>query len=207
MLSDPAHKVIDAYGLHDPAYDGTKFDGIPHPTVYVIDKNGRVAWAKVETDYKVRPSNTDIRAALESLIKDHAIMKRQILSLLSDLMILCFAASLYTVHAQTTPPKITTKLSLSTTKVQRGRSVRASLVLDIPRGYHVNAHDPVSRFALPTKIEVEAPSGIRIGSISYPGAIVRRFTFSEDRLGVYENRAVISFKIMIPPINGLERTR
>jgi len=67
MLSDPGHKVIDAYGLHDPAYDGTKLDGIPHPTVYVIDKNGRVAWAKVETDYKVRPSNADIRAALEAL--------------------------------------------------------------------------------------------------------------------------------------------
>jgi peroxiredoxin len=67
ILSDPGHKVIDAYGLHDPAYDGTKFDGIPHPTVYVIDKNGRVAWAKVETDYKVRPSNADIRAALEAL--------------------------------------------------------------------------------------------------------------------------------------------
>ena len=67
MLSDPGHKVIDTYGLHDPAYDGTKFDGIPHPTVYVIDKNGRVAWSKVETDYKVRPSNADIRAALEAL--------------------------------------------------------------------------------------------------------------------------------------------
>ena len=67
MLSDPEHKVIDSYGLHDPAYDGTKFDGIPHPAVYVIDKTGRVAWSKVESDYKVRPSNADIRAALESL--------------------------------------------------------------------------------------------------------------------------------------------
>jgi len=130
-------------------------------------------------------------------------MRRQILSLLSSLTIslcLCFAwASLSTVHAQTTPPKITTKLSLTTANVQRGRSVSASLVLDIPRGYHVNAHDPVSRFALPTKIEVEAPSGFRIGSISYPRAIVRRFTFSEDRLGVYESHAVIRFNIMIPP--------
>ena len=67
MLSDPGHKVIDAYGLHDPAYDGTKFDGIPHPAVYVIDKNGRVVWAKVESDYKIRPSNADIRAALDKL--------------------------------------------------------------------------------------------------------------------------------------------
>ena len=67
MLSDPDHKVIDRYGLHDPGYDGTKFDGIPHPAVYVIDKAGRVAWSKVELDYKVRPSNADIRVALESL--------------------------------------------------------------------------------------------------------------------------------------------
>ena len=130
-------------------------------------------------------------------------MKRQILSLLSSLTIslcLCLApASLRTVHAQTTPPKITTKLSLTSANVQRGRSVRASLVLDIPRGYHVNAHDPVSRYALATKIEVEAASRMKIGSILYPKAIVRRFTFSDDQLGVYENRAVIRFKIMIPP--------
>ena len=91
------------------------------------------------------------------------------------------------------------ELSLTTANVQRGRSVSASLVLDIPRGYHVNAHDPISRFALPTKIEVEAPNGIRICSISYPRAIIRRFTFSEDRLGVYENRTAIRFNIMIPP--------
>jgi DsbC/DsbD-like thiol-disulfide interchange protein len=131
------------------------------------------------------------------------IMKPQILSFLSSLPIfltLCFAwPSLGTVHPQTTAPMITTKLSLTTRQVQRGRSVRATLVIDVPRGYHVNAHEPVSRFALPTKIEVEAPSGMRIGPISYPRAIVRRFTFSEDRLGVYENRAVIRFNIMIPP--------
>lgn len=130
-------------------------------------------------------------------------MKLQILPPLSSLTIslcLCLAwASLSTVHAQTTPPKISTKLSLTADNAKRGRSLRASLVLDIPPGYHVNAHEPVSRFALPTKIEVEAPGGMRIGSISYPRAIVRRFTFSEDRLGVYENRVVIRFDIVIPP--------
>lgn len=130
-------------------------------------------------------------------------MKRQILSLLSSLTIsLCFclawAASLSTVHAQTTPPKITTKLSVTNASVQRGRSVNAMLVIDIPRGYHVNAHEPVSRFALPTKIEVEVPRGMKIGPIYYPRAIVRRFTFSGDRLGVYENRTVLRFNIMIP---------
>lgn len=67
LLSDPEHKIIDAYGLRDPAYEAQKVNGIPHPAVYLIDKQGKVAWAKIEADYKQRPTNEQIRAALDSL--------------------------------------------------------------------------------------------------------------------------------------------
>ena len=67
VLSDPGHRVIDAYGLRDPEYNGQKFEGIPHPAVYVIDKNGHVAWLTFEEDYKKRPTNTEIRNALNAL--------------------------------------------------------------------------------------------------------------------------------------------
>ena len=67
ILSDPSHRVIDAYGVRDSAYNGQKFEGIPHATVYVIDKDGRVVWSKVETDYKERPSNQEIEVALKNL--------------------------------------------------------------------------------------------------------------------------------------------
>ena len=67
ILSDPGHRVIDAYGIRDPDYNGQKFEGIPHPAVYIVDKNGRVAWAKVESDYKERPTDDDIRSALKTL--------------------------------------------------------------------------------------------------------------------------------------------
>jgi peroxiredoxin len=67
LLSDPDHRTIDVYGLHDPAYDGEKFAGIPHPAVYVIDKKGVVAWVKVESNYRERPTNDEIRAALNAL--------------------------------------------------------------------------------------------------------------------------------------------
>jgi DsbC/DsbD-like thiol-disulfide interchange protein len=107
--------------------------------------------------------------------------------------------SVIIVRAQTATPNIAAQLSLATQEVHRGRVVRASLVLTIPAGYHVNAHNPISRFALPTRIEVEAPSGIKIGAITYPKAIVRRFKFSADRLGVYERSAVIRFNLVVPP--------
>ena len=67
ILSDPEHKVIDAYGLRDPAYEAQKVYGIPHPAVYVIDKTGKIAWVKIESDYKQRPTNEEIRASLDSL--------------------------------------------------------------------------------------------------------------------------------------------
>ena len=67
ILSDPGHRVIDAYGIRDPDYNGQKFEGIPRPTVYVIDKMGRITWMKVEMNYQERPTNEDIRAALNAL--------------------------------------------------------------------------------------------------------------------------------------------
>jgi peroxiredoxin len=67
LLSDPEHRTIDAYGLVDPAYQGQKIYGIPYAAVYVIDKQGRVVWTKIESDYKQRPTNNEIRAALSAL--------------------------------------------------------------------------------------------------------------------------------------------
>lgn len=67
ILSDRDHKIIDAYGLRDPAYAGQQFDGIPHPAVYVIDKNGKVAWLRIESNYRQRPTNVEIRMALDAL--------------------------------------------------------------------------------------------------------------------------------------------
>ena len=74
ILSDPRHRVIDAYGIRDPDYNGQKFEGIPRPTVYVINKDGRVTWMKVELNYKERPTNSDIRAALDAVGTDHVSM-------------------------------------------------------------------------------------------------------------------------------------
>jgi len=67
MLSDPRHGVIDAYGLQDPRYLKQRREGIPYPAVYVIDKSGKVAWARIEKDYTQRPKNSEIRAAIDAL--------------------------------------------------------------------------------------------------------------------------------------------
>jgi peroxiredoxin len=67
LLSDAGHRVIDAYGLQDPRYLKQTSEGIPYPTTYVIDKNGNVAWMRLDHDTTQRPSNGQIRAALDAL--------------------------------------------------------------------------------------------------------------------------------------------
>lgn len=67
FLSDAGAKTIDAYGLRDPRYKNEAVNGIPYPTVYVIDAERKVVWAKLEKDYKQRPTNDEIRAAIDEL--------------------------------------------------------------------------------------------------------------------------------------------
>ena len=62
FLSDPGHRVIDRYGLWNPAGRGW-----PHPATYVIDRQGVVRWKFVEVDYTIRASNQQIFQALARL--------------------------------------------------------------------------------------------------------------------------------------------
>jgi len=65
LLSDPEHAVIARYGIlnqHDP-----QDRPIPHPTVFVVDREGTVRWKFIEQNYKIRPTNEDILGALGEL--------------------------------------------------------------------------------------------------------------------------------------------
>jgi len=66
LLSDPDHAVIARYGLlnqQDP-----RDRPIPHPTVFVVDRDGIVRWKFIEINYKIRPTNQDILEALDDIV-------------------------------------------------------------------------------------------------------------------------------------------
>jgi peroxiredoxin len=65
LLSDPDHRVIDRYGLFNA--NENRGRPVPHPTVFVIDRDGTVRWKFVEINYRIRPTNDDILAALAEL--------------------------------------------------------------------------------------------------------------------------------------------
>lgn len=65
FLSDPGAGVINRYGLFNQ--DDPRGRAIPHPTTYVIDREGVVRWKMTEVNYRIRPENADIVAALEEI--------------------------------------------------------------------------------------------------------------------------------------------
>jgi len=65
FLFDEGHKVIDRYGLFNDADPRGRL--ITHPATFIIDRDGVVRWKFVEVDYRIRPTNEDVLAALAQL--------------------------------------------------------------------------------------------------------------------------------------------
>jgi thiol:disulfide interchange protein DsbD len=98
----------------------------------------------------------------------------------------------------TTQPNINLNGFFSVDKAQRGRTVQAAVVVDIPRGFHINANKLIGKIGVPTTLKIEAPGGIKIGAINYPRPLVRKLKFSDGQLALYEDRVVIRFNVTIP---------
>jgi len=88
--------------------------------------------------------------------------------------------------------------SLAPDKIKKGRVVRASVVMDIPNGLHVQSSKPLDKFLVATKLDVETPSGMQVGAISYPRAQMRNLKFSKKAVAVYEGRATLRFNVTVP---------
>ena len=88
--------------------------------------------------------------------------------------------------------------SLTPDQVKKGRIVRAIVVMDIPSGLHVQSNKPLDKFLVPTKLDVEIPSGMQAGPVSYPRAVMRNLKFSKGAVAVYEGKAMLRFNVTVP---------
>ena len=123
----------------------------------------------------------------------------QIRSILSLFIILLIPVTFF---SNPVPPQSAADVNVSGSvapdKVKKGRIVRASVVMDIPSGLHVQSNKPLDKFLVPTKLDVETPSGMQVGPISYPRAVMRNLKFSKKSVAVYEGRATLRFNITVP---------
>ena len=107
-----------------------------------------------------------------------------------------------TFYSNPVPPQSAADVNVSGSvapdKVKKGRIVRASVVMDIPNGLHVQSNKPLDKFLVPTKLDVETPSGMQVGPISYPRPVMRSLKFSKGSVAVFEGRAMLRFNVTVP---------
>jgi len=89
--------------------------------------------------------------------------------------------------------------TISPDKLKKGSVARATVTMDIPAGLHVQSSKPLDKFLVPTKLDVETPSGMKVGPVSYPRALMRKLKFSKATVAVYEGKAVLRFNVTVPP--------
>jgi thiol:disulfide interchange protein DsbD len=107
-------------------------------------------------------------------------------------------ATFYSKPAPQSSADVNVSGSIAPDKLKKGRIARATVVLDIPSGLHVQSNRPLDKFLVPTKLDVETPSGMNVGRISYPRALTRKLKFSKNNVAVYEGRTAIRFNVTVP---------
>lgn len=126
------------------------------------------------------------------------IQHRKLFALLS----LCFAllqpATLRSNPLPQSASDVGVNISLAPDKTKKGRTIRGTVVMEIPSGLHVQSNKPLDKFLIPTKLELETPPGMKVGPISYPRAVNRNLKFSKGAVAVYEGRAMIRFNVTVP---------
>jgi len=88
--------------------------------------------------------------------------------------------------------------SIAPDKIKKGRTVRGTVVMEIPSGLHVQSNRPLDKFLVATKLDIETPSGMNVGPISYPRPVMRKLKFSKGAVSVFEGRAMLRFNVTVP---------
>src|SRR5215216_3832114 len=116
----------------------------------------------------------------------------------SLIVLLLIPATLYSKPAPQSASDVNVSGSVAPDKIKKGRSVRATVVMDIPAGLHVQSNKPLDKYLVATKLDVETPSGISVGPVSYPRPLMRKLKFSKGNVAVYEGKAMIRFNVTVP---------
>ena len=120
------------------------------------------------------------------------------IKIFSLIVLLLLPATLYSKPAPQSASDVNVSGAVAPDKIKKGRSVRATVVMDIPHGLHIQSNKPLDKFLVPTKLDVETPSGMNVGPISYPRPVMRKLKFSKGNVAVYEGKAMIRFNVTVP---------
>lgn len=106
------------------------------------------------------------------------------------------AASAAMLDTAPKTPSWVTPLPVSKISVAAGKPARVQLRFRIADGYHINSNQPGSELLIPTKLLLNPPTDVGVGSITYPKGHDLTLAIAPDqKLNVYTGEFTIAAKV------------
>ena len=119
-------------------------------------------------------------------------MKRQISLLVALLLLVTSINAQFGFDEQ----YVKTKVFSSFDKVQPNSEIKIAIELDILEHYHINSNKPKDQFLIPTELIVKS-NNAQVVSVSYPEAKDVTFSFSDEKVSVYDGKEFIGAVLKI----------
>lgn len=84
-------------------------------------------------------------------------------------------------------------------KIVRGREFKIAVILNIAAGMHINSSKPAGEFFIPTVITFAPTAGMSYGVPQFPAAVFKTFSFSDEKLSIFDGKVVVVVPISTSP--------
>jgi hypothetical protein len=122
--------------------------------------------------------------------------KSAVVGFLAAFLFVLMAASAAMPDTAPETPSWVTPLPISKISVAAGKPARVQLRFKIADGYHINSNQPGSELLIPTKLQLNPPTDIGVGSITYPrGHDLTLELAPGEKLNVYTGEFIITGKV------------
>ena len=105
--------------------------------------------------------------------------------------------ALYQIFAQSGNEVLKVKFYSSVDKFKPADSFQLAIEIDITPSYHINSTTPSEEYMIPTTLNFESQEGITFGKFNFPESHLKKFSFSDQPLAVYEGKILIFTSISI----------
>ncbi|MFZ3210483.1 MAG: protein-disulfide reductase DsbD domain-containing protein [Terriglobales bacterium] len=93
-------------------------------------------------------------------------------------------------------PSWVTPLPVAKISVKSGKPAKLELRFKVADGYHINSNQPGSELLIPTKLQLNPPTDIGVGSIAYPPGHDLTLAVAPDQpLNVYTGEFTVTAKV------------
>lgn len=89
-------------------------------------------------------------------------------------------------------------------KIVRGQDFDLAVIIDVKHGLHINSNHPSEDFLIPTVIKFEPNHDMSFGKPKFPKPELKTFSFSENKISVYEGKVVVFVNVSTSPNLSLD---